>query len=95
MKYIDNAKTPTLIIHSDEDYRCPVEQAYQLHVALVDRDVNSKLVLFHGENHELSRSGKPQAREERLEQITSWMDKYLKNQDDSSDEMDACTIGFC
>lgn len=95
MKFIDNAKTPTLIIHSDEDYRCPVEQAYQLHVALVDRDVDSKLVLFHGENHELSRSGKPQAREERLEQITSWMDKYLKNQDVSSDEMDACTIGFC
>lgn len=95
MKYIDNAKTPTLIIHSDEDYRCPVEQAFQLHVSLVDRDVDSKLVLFHGENHELSRSGKPQAREERLEQITSWMDKYLKNQDVSSDEMDACTIGFC
>lgn len=95
MKYIDNAKTPTLIIHSDEDYRCPVEQAYQLHVALVDREVDSKLVLFHGENHELSRSGKPLAREERLEQITSWMNKYLKDQNNSSDEMDACAIGFC
>jgi len=34
--------------------------------------------VFHGENHELSRSGKPDHRTRRLKEITDWMDKYLK-----------------
>lgn len=78
MKYINAAKTPTLIIHSDEDYRCPLEQGLQLYTALVDRGVPTEMVLFKGENHELSRSGKPKARRERLDRITRWMDRYLK-----------------
>lgn len=73
-----NAKTPTLIIHSDEDYRCPVEQGYQLLTALVTKGVEARLVLFHKENHELSRSGKPKARVKRLEEITSWFEKHLR-----------------
>lgn len=76
---IENGKTPTLILHSDEDYRCPVEQAYQLFAVLKEKRVPSKLVVFHGENHELSRSGKPLNRIKRLEEITSWMDRYLGN----------------
>lgn len=75
---IKNGKTPTLILHSDEDYRCPVEQAYQLFAVLKEKRIPSKLILFHGENHELSRSGKPLNRIKRLEEITKWMDKYLK-----------------
>lgn len=72
------AKTPTLIIHSDEDYRCPVEQGYQLLTALVTKKVEARLVLFHGENHELSRSGRPKCRIKRLEEITSWFERHLK-----------------
>ena len=78
LKYIKEARTPTLVIHADEDYRCPVEQGYQFFTGLQDQGVESKLVVFHGENHELSRGGKPQAREERLAQITDWMNQYLK-----------------
>lgn len=78
LKYINSAKTPTLIIHSEEDYRCPVEQGYQLLTALLDREVDCEMVLFHGETHELSRSGKPKGRRERLERITNWMGRYLK-----------------
>ncbi len=77
MKYINNAKTPTLVIHADQDLRCPIEQGYQLYVGLLDRGVDSKMVVFHDETHELSRSGKPQAREERLRQLTDWFNKYL------------------
>jgi dipeptidyl aminopeptidase/acylaminoacyl peptidase len=77
LKYIKNAKTPTLIIHSDEDYRCPEEQAMQLYTALVDLKVETRMVLFHGENHELSRNGKPRNRILRLEEITTWMETYL------------------
>lgn len=75
---LKNATTPTLIIHSDKDYRCPVEQGYQLYNALVYKKVEAKMVLFHDETHELSRSGKPKNRIKRLSEITKWMDKYLK-----------------
>ena len=75
---LKNAKTPTLIIHSDKDYRCPVSEGYQLYSALVEKGVESKLMLFHDETHELSRSGKPRNRVKRLKEITLWMDRYLK-----------------
>lgn len=78
LKYIDNAKTPTLIIHSDQDHRCPDVEGYQIFSALKVHGVDSRMVLFHGENHELSRSGKPDNREKRLVEITAWMDHYLK-----------------
>jgi len=76
LKYIKNVKTPTLIIHSDEDYRCPKEQGEQFFTALVDLGIETRMVLFHGENHELSRSGKPSNRLVRLQEITNWMNKY-------------------
>ncbi len=78
LKYAKNIVTPTLFIHSDEDYRCPIEQAFQLYTAMVDREIDARFVLFHGENHELSRGGKPKHRVRRLEEITNWMEKYLK-----------------
>lgn len=78
LKYAKNVKTPTLFIHSDEDYRCPLEQGLQLYTALVDQGVESRFVMFRGENHELSRSGKPVHRIKRLSEITNWMEKYLK-----------------
>jgi dipeptidyl aminopeptidase/acylaminoacyl peptidase len=77
LKYINFIKTPTLIIHSSKDYRCPVEQGYQLLTALKHNKVESKMVLFHNETHELSRSGKPKARMLRLKEISTWMDQYL------------------
>ena len=76
LKYAKNVKTPTLFIHSDEDYRCPLEQGLQMFSALIDRGVPARLCLFHGENHELSRSGKPLHRLRRLKEITDWFDRY-------------------
>ena len=76
--YADNFKTPTLIIHSDCDYRCPVSEGYQLLTALQERGVPARMVIFKGENHELSRGGKPLHRLKRLTEISSWMDKYCK-----------------
>ena len=75
LKYAKNAKTPTLFIHSDEDYRCPLAEGLQMYTALVDLGVPTRLCLFHGENHELSRSGKPQHRIRRLTEITSWFSR--------------------
>ena len=78
LKYIRNAKTPTLIIHSEEDHRCPIAEGYQLYTALVYLRVPARMVVFHGENHELSRTGKPAHRLRRLEEITGWFDKYTE-----------------
>ena len=78
LKCAPNAKTPTLFIQSDEDYRCWMSDAVQMFTALKMNGVDSKLCLFHGENHELSRSGKPLNRISRLTEIGDWFEKYLK-----------------
>ena len=78
LKYADRVKTPTLFIHSDEDYRCWVPEALQMFSALKFHGVESRLCLFHGENHELSRSGTPKNRIKRLAEITQWFDRHLK-----------------
>lgn len=78
LRYAPNVKTPTLFIHSDEDYRCPLEQGLQMYTALVQHGVPSRLCLFHGENHDLSRSGKPKHRVRRLTEITQWFEQYSK-----------------
>lgn len=80
LKYADRVKTPTLLIHSDEDYRCWVPEALQMFSALKYHGVESRLCLFKGENHELSRSGKPKNRIKRLEEITNWFNRFLKDQ---------------
>ena len=76
MKYADKAVTPTLFIHSFEDYRCPIDQGYQMFTSLVAHGVEAKMVCFKGENHELSRSGKPAHRIKRLKEITKWFDDH-------------------
>ena len=78
LKYAANVKTPTLFIHSDEDYRCPLEQGLQMYTAIRDQGVEARICLFHGENHELSRSGKPLHRVRRLTEITNWFEKHSK-----------------
>ncbi|ERM91431.1 peptidase S9 [Caldanaerobacter subterraneus subsp. yonseiensis KB-1] len=78
LKYADKVKTPTLFLHSDEDYRCWLAEALQMFMALKYFGVESKLVICHGENHDLSRSGKPKHRIRRLKEITDWFNKYLK-----------------
>ncbi|EDY35146.1 peptidase, S9A/B/C family, catalytic domain protein [Aciduliprofundum boonei T469] len=78
LKYAKNIKTPLLIIHSEEDYRCPISEAYQLFYALKMQGVDTKMVLFPKENHDLSRSGKPKHREIRLKEIVEWFKEYME-----------------
>ena len=78
LRYVKGAKTPTLFIHSDEDYRCPVDQGIQMMNALAAQNVETRIVIFHGENHELSRSGKPAHRLRRLREITEWFEKHIQ-----------------
>ena len=76
LKYAPNVTTPSLFLHSDEDYRCPLEQGVQMYTAVSLTGTDTRLVVFKGENHSLSRSGKPRNRIRRLEEMLSWFDKY-------------------
>jgi dipeptidyl aminopeptidase/acylaminoacyl peptidase len=78
MKYIGNARTPTLVIHNEMDLRCPIEQGEQVFVALQTLGVDSEMVRFPEEFHGLSRAGRTDRRIARLNHILRWFDKYLK-----------------
>ena len=78
LKYIGNAKTPTLVIHSEMDQRCEIEQSEQVFVALKTQGVDTEFVRFPDEPHGLSRGGRTDRRICRLEHIVRWFDKYLK-----------------
>jgi dipeptidyl aminopeptidase/acylaminoacyl peptidase len=69
--------TPTLVIHSEDDWRCPVEQGQRLYVELARRGVPTELLLFPGEGHELSRSGRPRHRQARFEHVLRWWARWL------------------
>jgi dipeptidyl aminopeptidase/acylaminoacyl peptidase len=77
LAHVHNIRTPLLLMHSDEDHRCPVGQAEEMFTALriLDRDV--EMVRFLGESHGLSRSGRPHNRLERLRRIVDWFDRKL------------------
>ncbi len=80
LKYADHAVTPTLFIHSNEDYRCGMPEGIQMYTALMNQGVPSRFCYFKGENHELSRSGKPLHRIKRLTEIVSWLLQYTSAQ---------------
>ena len=73
----ENVTTPTLILHSEDDWRCPIEQAEQYFMALLRNGTPTELVRFPDEGHEMSRTGKPRHRQERFEAILDWHARYL------------------
>ncbi|HEV7896887.1 MAG TPA: S9 family peptidase [Planosporangium sp.] len=77
LTHADRIDLPMLIIHSEHDWRCPVEQAQRLYVALKLRGVPVEFLLFPGEGHELSRSGLPSHRVARFEAILDWWRRWL------------------
>jgi dipeptidyl aminopeptidase/acylaminoacyl peptidase len=76
IRYAPKVNTPLLLIHSDNDLRCPIEQAEQWYVALKRLGNITEMMIFHGENHGLSRSGKPANRLVRLDAILDWFNTY-------------------
>ncbi len=77
LTYAKDIVTPLLIVHSEDDLRCPIEQGEQLFVALKKLGREVRFVRFPGENHEMSRSGKPRHRLERFRHILEWFGAYL------------------
>lgn len=78
LAYVRQMRTPLLILHSDNDYRVPIADAEQLFTALKKLRRTVEFVRYPREGHELSRSGEPRHRIDRLERMTAWFDKYCK-----------------
>jgi len=76
--YVKNVKTPTMLIHGEEDYRCPIEQAEQFFNALKMNGVPTVLIRYQGDGHEHARKGKPLNMKNRLKRKLEWFNNYLK-----------------
>jgi acylaminoacyl-peptidase len=76
--YVDRVKTPLMIVHSLDDYRCWLDQAIALFTALKLRGKEVELVLFESGGHAFGWSGRPSLREARLKHLLRWFNTYLK-----------------
>ena len=74
-------ETPTLLVHSDDDYRTPICTAELFHRILRKHGVDTRLVRYPGEGHELSRSGQPGHVVDRIERIARWFDGYAADRE--------------
>jgi dipeptidyl aminopeptidase/acylaminoacyl peptidase len=81
LKYAANVKTPTLVMHSDNDQRVPIEQGEQWFRALKHFGVTTELVIFPRENHNLTRSGEPRHLVESINWQVYWFDRFLNGND--------------
>jgi dipeptidyl aminopeptidase/acylaminoacyl peptidase len=76
--YVRDINTPLLIVHSENDLRCPIEQAEQMFVGLRLQQKDVEFVRFPAESHELSRGGSPAHRRQRAEIILDFFSQHLK-----------------
>ncbi|HKB11622.1 MAG TPA: S9 family peptidase [Vicinamibacterales bacterium] len=77
LKYVKNVKTPTLVLHSDNDFRVPIEQGEQWFRALRHFGVPSEIVFFPRENHNLTRTGEPKHLVESINWQVYWFERYI------------------
>lgn len=77
LKYAKNVKTPTLILHSENDFRVPLEQGEQWFRALKHYGVTTEFVIFPRENHNLTRTGEPKHLVESLNWQCYWFERFL------------------
>ena len=75
--FVRDIETPLMILHSEEDWRCPIAQAETMYRALKQQRKTVVLVRFPGEGHELSRSGMPSRRVQNQQHIRAWFDRWL------------------
>lgn len=75
--YVENVTAPTLVIHSENDYRTPIGDGEKWFVALKKREIQTELVRYPRSSHGLSRSGEPWLLVDRLERLRSWFVHWL------------------
>ena len=77
LTYADDIHIPFAIVHSEHDWRCPIEQAQRMFVALKKNGVDTEMLIFPGEGHELTRSGRPRHRKQRFDAVLEWWSRHL------------------
>lgn len=77
MHAVDRVRTPTLVIHSERDHRCPLEQGQRYFAALHRNGVPVQFLVFPGESHGLTREGQPRHRRQRFDHLLRWWARYL------------------
>ncbi len=77
-RLVASVKTPTLLIHSEQDWRCPIDQAERYFHSLLRQGVTTEFLRFPGECHELTRAGTPKHRQARFEAILEWHGRFLR-----------------
>jgi dipeptidyl aminopeptidase/acylaminoacyl peptidase len=77
LTYADKIRVPFAVVHSEQDWRCPLEQAQRMFVALKRNGVDAELLIFPGEGHELTRSGRPVHRRQRFDAVLAWWRRHL------------------
>ncbi|MCI0130177.1 MULTISPECIES: S9 family peptidase [unclassified Vagococcus] len=79
LAYVEHGQTPLLVLHGEDDLRCPKEQGEQMYTAMKRFNVPTEMVVYPKSSHGLSRGGLPHLRLARLTDISSWFDKHLNN----------------
>ena len=77
LKFVANVKTPILILHQENDHRCPIEEGEQWFMALKRLGVPTRFIRFPQESHGMSRGGKPSRRYDRLGYMHEWFERYV------------------
>ncbi|MDT8915048.1 S9 family peptidase [Amycolatopsis sp. PS_44_ISF1] len=77
LTYAADISIPFAVVHSEQDWRCPLEQAQRMFVALRESGADVEFLLFPGEGHELTRSGRPRHRVQRFEAVLQWWARHL------------------
>ncbi|WP_199434553.1 S9 family peptidase [Qaidamihabitans albus] len=78
LSYADRIRMPFAVVHSEHDWRCPIEQAQRMFVALKRNGVDTEMLIFPGEGHELTRSGRPRHRVQRFGAVLDWWARHLR-----------------
>ena len=76
LTYASEVQTPVLLMHGEEDYRCPIEQAEQFFVALKRQGKTVEFVRFPKSSHGFRKSGHPMLHVEYLDRMLSWLERY-------------------
>ncbi len=77
LTYAEKVSIPFMVVHSEHDWRCPLEQAQRQFVALRRNGVEAEMLLFPGEGHELTRTGQPRHRKQRFDHVLAWWGRHL------------------
>ncbi|KAA2261642.1 S9 family peptidase [Solihabitans fulvus] len=77
LTHVDRITMPFAVVHSEQDWRCPLEQGQRMFVALRRNGVDAELLIFPGEGHELTRSGRPRHRRQRFDAVLEWWSRHL------------------